>query len=137
MSHTCAYFSAIFTYFFMYDEQVELPISFFLQLYHFQLVIPSILMTLIIWQLGFIVWVSIWRLRSFLLDFCNSFLIAFIILSVSITLDEGSDRLFRRDSKVVRSAQALSHVLFPRVLDGERIYSIIFSTSRLLVPSSG
>ena len=36
----------------------------------------------------------LWRLSSLLLDFCNSFLITFHILSVSITLDEGSDRLF-------------------------------------------
>ena len=42
---------------------------------------------------------GVWRLRSLLLDSCidfasNSFVIALLILSVSITLDEGSDRLF-------------------------------------------
>ena len=59
---------------------------------------------------------NLWRLRSLLLDFCidfvcNSFLIAFLILSVSITLDEGSDTfIIGRHKEVVRSAQALSRV---------------------------
>ena len=57
------------------------------------------------------------RLRSLLLDFCidfvsNSFLTAFLILSVSITPEEGSYTFIQaRHKEVVRSEQALSHVL--------------------------
>ena len=45
-----------------------------------------------------------WRLGSLLLYSCidftsNSFLIAFLILSVSITLAEGSDRLFSKTQR--------------------------------------
>ena len=64
----------------------------------------------------------------------NSFLTAFMIPSIYITLDEGSDTfILVRHKEVVRSVRALSHELRPRFLDGERIYS----TSRLLAPSSG
>ena len=40
-------------------------------------------------------WSPVWRLGSLLLDFRNSFLIAFLILSVTIRLDEGSDTFIR------------------------------------------
>ena len=61
-----------------------------------------------------------------------------MIPSISITLNEGSDTfILARHKEVVRSVQALSHVLRPRFLDGERIYRTIFSTSRLVAPSSG
>ena len=76
----------------------------------------------------------VWRERSLLLGSCiyvsNSSLTAFMIPSISITLDEGSDTfILAKHKEVVRSARALSHVLLPRFLDGERIYSTIFSTS--------
>ena len=61
-----------------------------------------------------------------------------MIPSISITLDEGSDTfILAKHKEAVRSARALSHELRPRFLDGERIYSTMFSTSRLLAPSSG
>ena len=96
------------------------------------------LMTRFLQQLRFL----LWRLRSLLLDSCidfvnNSFFNSFMIPSISITLDEGSDMFFRRHKEVVRSARALSHELRPRFLDDERIYNTMFSTSRLLAPSSG
>ena len=69
-----------------------------------------------------------------LLGYCiyvsNSFLTALVIPLVSITLDEGSDTfILARHQEVVRSVRALSHLLRPRFLDDERIYSTIFSTS--------
>ena len=81
-------------------------------------------------------------MRSLLLGSCvyvsNSFLTAFMIPSISITLDEGSDTfILVRHQEVVRSARALSHVLRPRLLDGERIHSSIFRTSIPLALSRG
>ena len=61
-----------------------------------------------------------------------------MIPSTSITLDEGSDTfILTRHKEMVQSARALSHVLRPRFLDGERIYRTIFSIFRLLAPYSG
>ena len=77
-------------------------------------------------------------MRSLLLDFFINNLAALMAAPISMTLDEGSDTfILARHKEVVRSEQALSHVPLPRFLDGERIYSIMFSTSRLLAPSSG
>ena len=63
----------------------------------------------------------VWRDRSLLLGSCiyesNSFLTAFMIPSISITLDEHSDTfILARHKEVVRPARALSCVLRPRFL---------------------
>ena len=61
-----------------------------------------------------------------------------MISSISITLDDGSEMfILARHKEVVQSVRALRHVLSLRLLDGERIYSTTFSTSRLLAPSNG
>ena len=82
------------------------------------------------------------RLRNLLLDSYidfvnNSFFNSFMIPSISIALDEGSDTfILARHKEVMRSARALSHELRPRFLDGESMYRTMFRTSQLLAPSS-